>query len=268
MPIPETAILMLRSSAVPLACALRGEITVARRLAPGTEAKRCKIIATLPLGGNPHLPVAQRESTAAGSVVAGPPTKLSLSRPLNPLQQGVVTRPSRLRRSTSADDRAATLSAVTSIRRLVRVLRIAANRTQVTAGISAAQLFVLQQLGADTALSLNQLAAQTFTDRSSVAAVVDRLHTQGLLDRAVDPADRRRAAVRITAKGRRILDRAADAPTTVLIAALKTLGSRQRASLAAALEQLTVALGASGGPAPMLFNDDAKPPVRRRSSNR
>lgn len=132
-----------------------------------------------------------------------------------------------------------------------------------TAGISAAQLFVLQQLGADAPLSMNQLAAQTFTDRSSVAAVVDRLHAEGLLDRAVDPADRRRAAVRITAKGRRVLGRAADAPTTLLISALNTLEPAQRGSLARGLEQLTAALGASDGPAPMLFADDAKGHARR-----
>ncbi len=118
---------------------------------------------------------------------------------------------------------------------------------------------------------MNQLAAQTFTDRSSVAAVVDRLHAEGLLDRAVDPADRRRAAVRITTKGRRVLGRAADAPTTLLISALTTLEPGQRAALATGLEQLTVALGASEGPAPMLFADDAKGNARhpaRRSRTR
>lgn len=175
----------------------------------------------------------------------------------------MTTVPSRRRRAPAADARTATLSAVTSIRRLVRVLRVAAHRTHATTGISAAQLFVLQQLGAAATLSLNELAARTFTDRSSVAAVVDRLHAEGLVDRAVDAADRRRAAVRITAKGRRVLDGAADAPTTLLISALATLAPAQRAALATSLEQLIVALGASDGPAPMLFADDATPAARR-----
>jgi DNA-binding MarR family transcriptional regulator len=176
-----------------------------------------------------------------------------------------VTRSRPARRAAAADSDA-TLSAVTSIRRLIRTLRVTARRTHARTGISAAQLFVLQQLGADEGRSLNELAARTLTDRSSVAAVVDRLHAGGLVDRAVDPADRRRAAVRITAKGRRILDRAADAPTTRLIAALKTLGPRQRTTLAASLQRLTVALGASEDPAPMLFADEAaseKTPRRR-----
>jgi DNA-binding MarR family transcriptional regulator len=175
------------------------------------------------------------------------------------LPDDAVRRRARPRRAIADDDRAATLSAVTSIRRLVRVLRVAAHRTHATAGISAAQLFVLQQLGPGAGLSLNELAARTFTDRSSVAAVVDRLHSDGLVDRAVDPTDRRRAAVRITAKGRRVLDGAEDAPTTKLIAALRTLSPRQRATLAASLRRLTVALGAGEDPAPMLFADETKP---------
>ena len=49
-------------------------------------------------------------------------------------------------------------SALTSIRRLVRVLRLNAQRTQAASGLSAAQLFVLQQLPKDGSLSLNELA--------------------------------------------------------------------------------------------------------------
>lgn len=142
---------------------------------------------------------------------------------------------------------------MTSVRRLVRVLRLAAQRTHATAGISAAQLFVLQQLRADETLSLNDIAARTLTDRSSVADVVDRLRAQGLVDRTTDPADRRRAAVRITARGRRMLARAPEAPTSVLIAALHKLAPRDRIALARSLERLNHALGAADEPATMLF---------------
>src|ERR1041384_2092494 len=90
-------------------------------------------------------------------------------------------------------------SAVASIRRIVRVLRLASQQTQSAAGIGAAQLFVLQQLGDGAELSLNELAERTLTDRSSVAAVVERLQAQKLVGRTTDPSDRRRAVIRITA---------------------------------------------------------------------
>jgi Transcriptional regulators len=148
-------------------------------------------------------------------------------------------------------------SAVASIRRVVRVLRLASQQTQAAAGIGAAQLFVLQQLGDGAELSLNELAERTLTDRSSVAAVVERLQAQKLVDRTTDPSDRRRAVVRITATGRRLLGRAPDAPTTALLAALRRLDSRELTALAGSLRRLTAALGAAQEPPSMLFADDA-----------
>ena len=169
------------------------------------------------------------------------------------------------RRPSKPPSQDAVASAVASIRRLVRVLRLAAQRTQVAAGVSAAQIFVLQQLGDADRLSLNELASRTLTDRSSVADVVDRLNEQGLVARDVDPADRRRASVRITAAGRRRLARAPEAPATALIAALRSLTPRDRASLARSLALLNAALGASDVPATFLFADDGgKTPGRRK----
>lgn len=171
-------------------------------------------------------------------------------------------RPARRR---SAD---AVTSSVDSIRRLVRVLRVAAQRTQAAAGVSAAQLFVLQQLRDDNALSVNELAARTLTDRSSVADVVDRLSAQGLVTREVDAADRRRAAVRITAAGRRTLSRAPDAPTTMLIAGLRSLPLREQTALARSLERLHRAMGTSDEPATMLFADADERSRTRRAPHR
>lgn len=166
-------------------------------------------------------------------------------------------------------------SAVASLRRIVRVLRLASQQTQAAAGISAAQLFVLQQLGDGIGLSLNELAERTLTDRSSVAAVVDRLHAQRLVDRTTDPSDRRRALVRITHAGKRILGRAPDAPTTALLAALRRLDSRELTALSRSLRRLTVALGATEEPPSMLFAEDVairaarrRAPKRSRTSER
>lgn len=150
-------------------------------------------------------------------------------------------------------------SAVVSVRRLVRVLRLHAQRTQTAAGIGAAQLFVLQQLGGGDYLSLSELAVRTLTDRSSVADIVERLGAQGLVDRAVDPTDRRRAAIRITVVGQRLLARAPEAPTTALIGALRAMPPRDCRALARSLTELNRALGVADEPATMLFADD--PPL-------
>jgi DNA-binding MarR family transcriptional regulator len=157
-----------------------------------------------------------------------------------------------------------TVSAETSIRRIVRVLRVTAQRTQSNAGISAAQLFVLEQLGEET-LSLNELAARTLTDRTSVAAVVERLRARGLVERAVNQQDRRRASVQITAAGRRVLRRSPPAPMTSLMEALQKLPPSRLASLAASLSGFFTALGADAEPAELMFTEET---TRGNSSKR
>src|SRR4051812_19869984 len=83
---------------------------------------------------------------------------------------------------TSAD--AATREVLDAIRRIVRALRESSRATEQSVGIGAAQLFVLQRLAAAPGLSLNELAARTFTHQSSVSVVVSRLVERGLLTRA------------------------------------------------------------------------------------
>jgi len=129
------------------------------------------------------------------------------------------------------------------VRRLDRGLRLAARNVERATGLSAAQLFALKHLRDGTALSLSELAGRTYTDRSSVSVVVDRLVDAALVTRATDPADRRRAQIRISAAGRRMLDRAPDAPTDLLLQALATLPESTVTSLGSSLARLNAALG-------------------------
>jgi MarR family transcriptional regulator, organic hydroperoxide resistance regulator len=144
---------------------------------------------------------------------------------------------------------------VDAIRRIVRALRVSAQRTQDRLGVSAAQLFVLAQLEPAHELSLSELADRTLTDRTSVAAVIERLVAGGLVIREWSTEDLRRAAVRITPAGRRLLRRAPEAPTTKLIAALESLPAETLEVLGVALTELTGAMGLADDPARLLFDD-------------
>lgn len=146
-------------------------------------------------------------------------------------------------------------SAMDSLRRIVRALRVSAQRTQQAAGVSAAQLFVLRQLAERPAESLSELGERTMTDRSSVADVVERLAERGLVRRSTSTADRRRIAIEITAAGRRALAGAPEPPTALLMQGLERLDERALASLADGLERLVQSMGLASEPAPMLFED-------------
>ena len=162
---------------------------------------------------------------------------------------------SRSRSPARAPTPATVTTTIDAFRRILRALRLAEHRTQTEAGLSAAQLFVLHALADGQGASLSQLAERTMTDRSSVAAKVDRLIDAGLVVRGVSRADRRRASIVLTAAGRAVLRRAPEPPTVLLVDAVRSLGPAQRAALATGVSALAKAMGVHAEPAGMLFDD-------------
>jgi len=156
-----------------------------------------------------------------------------------------ITRPASGRRAASRSVLIA--RSVDAVRRIMRVLRIAEQRTQLETGISTAQVLVLQQLEDGEALSLTELAERTSTDRSSVTDVVDRLVERGLAHRVRDRGDARRMAVSITRRGRALLRRAGRSPAAVLVAGLRGLNPAQLRAVGRSLDQLSEALDRQQG---------------------
>jgi len=95
-----------------------------------------------------------------------------------------------------------------SVRRLVRTLRVSDRAAQQAAGVSAAQLFVLSELGKTPNMSLRELAERTYTDQSSVSAVVTRLVATELVSRERAEDDGRRLVLALTRAGRAALKKA------------------------------------------------------------
>lgn len=147
--------------------------------------------------------------------------------------------------------------ALNAIRRLVRVLRTSASTTERQTGLSAAQVFVLQLLEQAPAESMNDLAARTMTDQSSVSVVVTRLQAKGLVAREPSRTDARRTRVVITDAGRAVLGNQLPTLQTRLIRALQTLQPSALVELHHHLTQIIALIGAADEPATMFFEDDA-----------
>jgi DNA-binding MarR family transcriptional regulator len=167
------------------------------------------------------------------------------------------------RRSPTVTPPPEVVEAINHARRLERGLRLAARQVESRAGASAAQLFVLRQLADGAALSLRDLTSRTLTDRTSVSEVVDRLLSRRLVIRGVSPTDRRRAEIRITGSGRRVLATAPTTPAQLLIEAVTGLPRATRRALATALGQLNEALGFAADRPRMLFEEDRARRSRR-----
>ena len=90
--------------------------------------------------------------------------------------------------------------------RLVHGLEQSSKRMATTLGITGPQRLVLRIVGLQPGISAGQLAAILHVHPSTVTGVLRRLQAQGLLAREAHPDDRRRAVLRLTARGRRIND--------------------------------------------------------------
>ena len=145
--------------------------------------------------------------------------------------------------------------ALDAIRRIVRALRESAAVAERRTGMTGAQLFVLQILSRARGMSVNELAAQTFTHQSTVSVVVRKLVAQKLVRKSVSARDQRRVELAVTPQGRARLRRAPTAAQERLIAAVRDLPPAERRKLAATLARLATAIDAKDRPPVMLFDD-------------
>jgi DNA-binding MarR family transcriptional regulator len=146
-------------------------------------------------------------------------------------------------------------AALDAFRSIVQALRLGAGSG--SAGLSSAQRFALQLIAEQPSVSINQLAALTFTHQSSVSVVVQRLVARRMVAKVAAPDDRRRHCLVATAKGRAAVKRAPKAVQQQLIAAIAALPAGERRTLVRALDRVArrVAPDLVPNRAPMLFEE-------------
>jgi DNA-binding MarR family transcriptional regulator len=122
--------------------------------------------------------------------------------------------------------------------------------------LSAAQLFVLHALYHAPAASLADLAMRTLTDQSSVSTVVAKLVARKLVARTVAKQDRRRAQLRLTAAGEKVVRTAPRVPQALIADAVIAMPARQRRELVRGLDNLIARVGAHAVEPRMMFEED------------
>jgi DNA-binding MarR family transcriptional regulator len=153
--------------------------------------------------------------------------------------------------------------ALNAVRRMVRGLRLAAEAVERELSVSAAQLFVLRELGDVPNQSVKDLAAVTMTTHSTVSQVVSQLIAKGLVTRTSDASDRRRALLRLTRQGANLVRRSPRVIQADLIEGFSALRPAERRGLANGLEKWLDASGMARVQSRMLFD---KPLLEKRRS--
>ena len=160
------------------------------------------------------------------------------------------------RRSPTGPDDADLAAVVDAIRRILHTLRSSARQAEARAGVTGAQLFVLQTLAEAPAASLNELAGRTLTHQSTVSVVVNRLVRRGLVLKRRAADDARRVELRLSPNGRALVRRSPQAAQGRLIDGLRALPRGEAGELARLLRRLTRTMGATRESASMFFEDD------------
>jgi DNA-binding MarR family transcriptional regulator len=120
-----------------------------------------------------------------------------------------------------------------SVGRLARRLR-----QQSLGGLTPSQSSVLANLDRLGPLTMTQIAEQEGIAKPSATGIVGRLVNKGLIDRAIDPSDRRSSVVAINRAGSDLLDLRRQERTAFLTRRIEGLTLEERETLERAVEIL------------------------------
>ncbi|MFK7790242.1 MAG: MarR family winged helix-turn-helix transcriptional regulator [Phycisphaeraceae bacterium] len=115
-----------------------------------------------------------------------------------------------------------------------------------TLGITPNQFTVLRWLEEDdSGVRQSEICARMASDPNTIAALVERMHADGLVKRKVDPKDRRARLISPTSKGRRIYAKARPIAVELQEEVLEAIPVAERERLLEQIEILANACQAS-----------------------
>ena len=159
--------------------------------------------------------------------------------------------------STAFPDR--TDESLIALRRILRATEWFARDLAHAAGLSPAQLRVLQIVAERDSATPKLLARQMGVSQATVTALVDKLVARGLVSRVPSEQDRRQTNIVATDLGRERLDDAPDALQQRYVTAFKQLQDWEQAQLVSSLERVADMLDAQDiDAAPVLTTGDIR----------
>jgi DNA-binding MarR family transcriptional regulator len=142
---------------------------------------------------------------------------------------------------------------IDGLRRIVQALRQSAAHSEQSSNVTGAQALVLRHIAARDGLSVNELAALTFTHQSTVSEVISRLEGRGLVERVRAADDGRRRALHLTFEGQTAVRKTSVTAQETLMRTLQTMPPTTVAKLAQGLAALVDAAGLAHAQPVMFF---------------
>lgn len=133
-----------------------------------------------------------------------------------------------------------------ALRRILRATELYGRDLALAAGVTPAQLRVLQIIEEKTDPTPKALATQMGVSQATVTSLVDKLVARGMALRCPSSLDRRQSNIVMTDKGRRTLAEAPDALQQRYVSKFADLADWEQAQLVASLERVADMLDAKG----------------------
>jgi DNA-binding MarR family transcriptional regulator len=141
----------------------------------------------------------------------------------------------------SDDVEAVTTAVLTASRVLVAVA--ARSRGAVAETVTLPQFRLLVVLSTADAMKLATVADQLAVNASTALRMVERLETAGMVDRRVNPDNRREVLITLTESGREVVDQVTARRRDVLAAVVARMKPKERRQLVRAMSAFAEAAG-------------------------
>lgn len=138
-----------------------------------------------------------------------------------------------------------TTPALRAIRRILRASELGGRRVATTTGLTPSQLLVLQEIDRRGETTPSAIAQALQFGQATVTNILDRLEAADLASRRRSEGDKRKILLRITAKGRQVLDAAPDLLQVRFRERFAKLTPWEQAMILSALERLSELLDAT-----------------------
>ena len=126
---------------------------------------------------------------------------------------------------------------------LMHLLQRQSKRMGQQLGVTGPQRLVIRVVGLFPGISAGTLAAILHVHPSTLTGVLQRLVRQGLIERSAHAGDRRRAVLRLTAKGARVNTSRSGTVEAMVVDGLSGVSARDRAVAQRVLSRLADCLG-------------------------
>jgi len=145
---------------------------------------------------------------------------------------------------------------IDDIRRVFHVVHEQSKRARQETGLTGPQLWAIKLIGELSPIRVSDLAARMYLHPATVVGILNRLESQGLIQRTRSDEDRRVVRIALTDAGKAIVTKAPQVAQGLLVAGLEILPLKKLNDMSATLNELVQILGAQELPPRLILSPE------------